>query len=107
MRKLSKKAQIKQDLLQQLENSGLYGMHYVDLVDDYMTMFDAKNKLARELKKKGPMIEWQNSESQKGVKANPATKEFRETNKRMTELLKVLGLKEPVYEGNDDDDDDI
>lgn len=105
MRKLSKKAQIKQDLLQELENSGLYGMHYVDLVDDYMTMFDAKNKLAREMKKNGPMIEWQNSESQKGVKANPATKEFRETNKRMTELLKVLGLKEPVYEGNDDDDD--
>lgn len=96
---------MKQDLLQQLENSGLYGMHYVDLVDDYMTMFDAKNKLAREMKKNGPMIEWQNSESQKGVKANPATKEFRETNKRMTELLKVLGLKEPVYEGNDDDDD--
>ncbi|ANC20959.1 MULTISPECIES: P27 family phage terminase small subunit [Bacillus] len=105
MRKLSKKAQIKQDLLQQLENSGLYGMHYIDLVDDYMTMFDVKNKLAREMKKNGPMIEWQNSESQKGVKANPATKEFRETNKRMTELLKVLGLKEPVYEGNDDDDD--
>jgi len=105
VRKLSKKAQIKQDLLQQLENSGLYGMHYIDLVDDYMTMFDVKNKLAREMKKNGPMIEWQNSESQKGVKANPATKEFRETNKRMTELLKVLGLKEPVYEGNDDDDD--
>ncbi|MED3396199.1 P27 family phage terminase small subunit [Bacillus wiedmannii] len=105
MRKLSKKAQIKQGLLQQLENSGLYGMHYIDLVDDYMTMFDAKNKLAREMKKNGPMIEWQNSESQKGIKANPATKEFRETNKRMTELLKVLGLKEPVYEGNDDDDD--
>ncbi|OMH30730.1 P27 family phage terminase small subunit [Bacillus thuringiensis] len=105
MRKLSKKAQIKQDLLQQLENSDLHGMHYIDLVDDYMTMFDAKNKLAREMKKNGPMIEWQNSESQKGVKANPATKEFRETNKRMTELLKVLGLKGSVYEGNDDDDD--
>ncbi|HDR7981282.1 TPA: P27 family phage terminase small subunit [Bacillus cereus] len=104
MRKLSKKAQIKQDLLQQLENGGLNGMHYVDLVDDYMTMFDVKNKLAREMKRNGPMIEWQNSDSQKGVKANPATKEFRETNKRMTELLKVLGLKEPIYEGNDDDD---
>lgn len=105
MRKLSKKAQMKQGLLQQLEIGGLQGMHYVDLVDDYMTMFDVKNKLAREMKKNGPMIEWQNSDSQKGVKANPATKEFRETNKRMTELLKVLGLKEPIYEGNDDDDD--
>lgn len=51
------------------------------------------------------MIEWQNSESQKGMKANPATKEFRETNKRMTDLLKVLGLKEPVYDGSNDDDD--
>ncbi|GAB6425996.1 TPA: P27 family phage terminase small subunit [Bacillus cereus] len=105
MRKLSKKAQIKQDLLQQLEMNGLYGMHYIDLVDDYITMFDVKNKLAREMKKNGPMIEWQNSESQKGIKANPATKEFRETNKRMTELLKVLGLKEPIaIEGDDDDD---
>ncbi|AJH62229.1 hypothetical protein bcere0016_4940 [Bacillus cereus 95/8201] len=105
MRKLSKKAQIKQDLLQQLEMNGLYGMHYIDLVDDYITMFDVKNKLAREMKKNGPMIEWQNSESQKGIKANPATKEFRETNKRMTELLKVLGLKEPIaIEGDDEDD---
>jgi len=105
VRKLSKKAQIKQDLLQQLEMNGLYGMHYIDLVDDYITMFDVKNKLAREMKKNGPMIEWQNSESQKGIKANPATKEFRETNKRMTELLKVLGLKEPIaIEGDDEDD---
>ncbi|AFQ14913.1 MULTISPECIES: P27 family phage terminase small subunit [Bacillus] len=105
MQKLSKKAQIKQDLLQQLENANLNGMHYVDLVDDYITLFDTKNKLAREIKKNGPMIEWQNSESQKGMKANPATKEFRETNKRMTDLLKVLGLKEPVYDGSNDDDD--
>ncbi|MHB0801110.1 P27 family phage terminase small subunit [Bacillus thuringiensis] len=105
MQKLSKKAQIKQDLLQQLENANLNGMHYVDLVDDYITLFDTKNKLAREIKKNGPMIEWQNSEIQKGMKANPATKEFRETNKRMTDLLKVLGLKEPVYDGSNDDDD--
>ncbi|MCI4056934.1 P27 family phage terminase small subunit [Bacillus cereus] len=105
MQKLSKKAKIKQDLLQQLENANLNGMHYVDLVDDYITLFDTKNKLAREIKKNGPMIEWQNSESQKGMKANPATKEFRETNKRMTDLLKVLGLKEPVYDGSNDDDD--
>ncbi|MHB0802572.1 P27 family phage terminase small subunit [Bacillus thuringiensis] len=105
MQKLSKKAQIKQDLLQQLENANLNGMHYVDLVDDYITLFDTKNKLAREIKKNGPMIEWQNSESQKGMKANPATKEFRETNKSMTDLLKVLGLKEPVYDGSNDDDD--
>ncbi|MBJ8025390.1 P27 family phage terminase small subunit [Bacillus cereus] len=105
MQKLSKKAQIKQGLLQQLENANLNGMHYVDLVDDYITLFDTKNKLAREIKKNGPMIEWQNSESQKGMKANPATKEFRETNKRMTDLLKVLGLKEPVYDGSNDDDD--
>lgn len=51
MQKLSKKAQIKQDLLQQLENANLNGMHYVDLVDDYITLFDTKNKLAREIKK--------------------------------------------------------
>nr|WP_153580746.1 P27 family phage terminase small subunit [Bacillus sp. TH13] len=88
-----------------MENANLNGMHYVDLVDDYITLFDTKNKLAREIKKNGPMIEWQNSESQKGMKANPATKEFRETNKRMTDLLKVLGLKEPVYDGSNDDDD--
>nr|WP_255787136.1 P27 family phage terminase small subunit [Bacillus cereus group sp. BfR-BA-01355] len=88
-----------------MENANLNGMHYVDLVDDYITLFDTKNKLAREIKKNGPMIEWQNSESQKGMKANPATKEFRETNKRMTDLLKVLGLKEPIYDGSNDDDD--
>ena len=70
------KAQIKQDLLQQLENSGLHGMHYIDLVDDYMTLFDAKNKLAREMKKNGPMIEWQNSESQKESRLIQLQKNF-------------------------------
>ena len=70
------KAQIKQDLLQQLEMNGLYGMHYIDLVDDYITMFDVKNKLAREMKKNGPMIEWQNSESQKELRRIQLQKSF-------------------------------
>ena len=50
MRKLSKSTD-KARFITTIENSGLHGMHYIDLVDDYMTLFDAKNKLAREMKR--------------------------------------------------------
>lgn len=92
MRKLSKKMQIKEDLLQQLEVAEMDNAVYIDLVDKYMAMWDASKALEREWKKER-MVSWDNGGGQKGTKPNPAGKEYRETIKSMTELLKKMGLE--------------
>ncbi len=84
--------QIKEDLLQQLEVAEMDNAVYIDLVDKYMAMWDASRALEREWKKER-MVSWDNGGGQKGTKPNPAGKEYRETIKSMTELLKKMGLE--------------
>ena len=50
---MAKKTDIKNDLLDQLERNGVYGNHYIDLVNDYMALWDVKNKLIKDIKEKG------------------------------------------------------
>lgn len=104
MQKKPKKTEVKTDLLQKLEECGMVDKFYVDLVEDYMVLWDMKSALAKECKKK-KMITWKNGENQQGEKVNPALKEFRETNKRMVELLKSLGLESADKDVNDDFED--
>src|SRR5690606_39353600 len=56
--------QIKQDLVDQLERQGVYGRHYLDLVEDYMALWDTKNALISDITKRGVMIKYQNGENQ-------------------------------------------
>jgi len=102
LRKLSKKMQVKQDLLQQLENEEMDSAVYIDLVDKYMALWDASKALEREWKKER-MVTWDNGGGQKGIKPNPAGKEYRETIRSMTELIKKMNLQNPNT-GDDDDE---
>lgn len=103
MARKSRKA-IKEELLQQLENNGTFGMHYVDLVEDYMAFWDIKNALIKDIKERGKVVEWQNGKTQKGIKKNESITELQRTNKQMLLLLKELGLRAV---DNSDDDEDI
>lgn len=102
MRKPSKRTQIKEDLLQQLETAEMDNAVNIDLVDKYMAMWDAAKALEREWKKER-MVTWDNGGGQKGTKPNPAGKEYRETIKSMTELLKKMGLESLNREDDVDD----
>jgi len=62
--------QIKQDLTDQLERQGVYGRHFLDLIEDYMALWDTKNALISDIKKRGVMIKYQNGENQWGYKKN-------------------------------------
>ena len=62
MARKPKKSQIKHDLIDQLERQGIYGAQYLDLIDDYMKLYDIKNKLIADAKK-NPYTEWRNSET--------------------------------------------
>jgi hypothetical protein len=103
MAKQSKRTLIKEDLLQQLEGREMNQLVYVDLIDKYMALWDAAKDLEKEWKKGKRMIEWDNGGGQSGVKPNPAGKEYRETVKIMTDLLKKMNLDKPKEVDEDED----
>src|SRR5690554_4526159 len=100
----SKKMQIKQDLLDQLERNGIYGQHYIDLVNDYISMWEIKNKLIKDIKEKGVSVKYQNGENQWGYKKNDSVRELTNVNNQMLRLLDSLGLKPSKFEVEEDED---
>jgi len=101
------KTQIRQDLIDQLERNGVYGSHYLDLIDDYMSLWEIKNKLIKDIKKRGVVVEWQNGEFQKGHKKNDSISELNKTNAQMLKILSELNLKASSIEPADDSDDEM
>lgn len=103
----TKKTNIKNDLLDQLERNGVYGNHYIDLVNDYMALWDVKNKLIKDIKEKGVSVRYQNGENQFGYKKNDSVRELTNVNNQMLRLLDSLGLKASKFESDDYEDDDM
>ena len=103
-KKLSKREKIKQDLFDQLERTGTYGDHYLDLVDDYIQLWTIKNELIRDAKK-NPYTEWRNSETSFGRKKNDSIDQAVKVSMQMMKILEFLGLKPPKDGGEGDDGD--
>ena len=101
-----KKTDIKKDLVDQLERNGVYGSHYLDLINDYMAMWDIKNKLIADIKKRGVSAKYQNGENQWGYKKNDSIAELNKTNAQMLKILGELGLKASKFEVDDVYDDE-
>lgn len=90
---MAKKNEIKKDLLDQLDRNGTYGKHYLDLIEDYMCLWEIKNKLIKDVKKRGVSVFWCNGGGQEGYKKNDSIAELNKTNAQMLKLLNELGLK--------------
>jgi hypothetical protein len=88
-----KREKIQTDLLDQLERNGTFGEFYVDLVNDYMAMWDVKNKLIADIEEKGVSVRYQNGENQWGYKKNDSVGELQRINNQMLNILKHLELK--------------
>ena len=101
-----KREDIASDLLDQLERNGVYGNHYTDLVDDYMALWDVKNKLINDIREKGVSVKYQNGENQWGYKKNDSVRELTNVNNQMLRLLDSLGLKASKFESDSEDDGD-
>lgn len=102
-----KRESIKSDLLEQLHKNGIKGSQFIDLIEDYMSLWDLKNKLIKDINERGAMILWQNSETQKGYKKNDAVSELPRVNKQMLALLKELGLQAVVKVDDTDEIEDV
>lgn len=98
-----KYAEIKEDLIDQLERNGTVGKHYIDLVDDYMDLWVTKCILVDDIQQRGVNIPWNNGGGQKGVKKNDSVELRIKVNAQMLKLLAELGLKTGITDGDEDD----
>mgnify|MGYP001098963655 CR=1 FL=1 len=102
-RKLILRDAIKANLIAQLEKNHTTGQYYIDLVDDYMEMWDAKNSLTADIKERGTKILFTTA-SGSNVKTNDSVGDLLKTNAQMLKLLDSMGIK-PVPEDDIDDDE--
>lgn len=99
---------IKENLLNQLKIKDRYEEVYIDLVNDYMSLWELKNELIRDLKERGAQIEVINSKGFKQLKKNDSSDSLLKCNAQMLKLLTELGLSaSEVIANRDDDEDDI
>jgi len=101
------KSEIKKDLVEQLERKGVYGRHYLDLINDYMALWEIKNQLIKDIRERGVSIPWQNGPNQRGHKKNDSISELNKTNAQMLKILNELGLKAEPLEEIDDGDEEM
>lgn len=97
---------IEADLKRQLEESGATQAHYLDLVNDYLSMWDVKNKLIADIETRGVVIRWSNGK-QVSEKKNDSITELNKTNAQMLKLLSELGLKATEISKGDGIGDDV
>ncbi len=97
---------IKEDLLNQLQENGICGEHYIDLINTYMELFNIKNELILDIEKRGVSVLWENGK-QSGFKKNDSISELNKTIDRMLSILNDLGLKPTPNGGSGDDDEEL
>lgn len=54
----TREGMIKKALLDQLKRNGMTGKHYVDLVNDYMRLWEVKNKLQDDIRTRGTRLKF-------------------------------------------------
>jgi len=84
---------IRRDLLDQLERDGTTGEHFINLVDDYMTLWDTKVLLTADIRERGVTVPYNHGGGQVGVKKNECVEQLLKVNAQMLKLLTALGLK--------------
>ena len=93
---------IEASLRKQAREIGLTQAHYSDLINDYMSLWDVKNKLIDDINQRGVSVQGMH-----GKKKNDSVTELNKTNAQMLKLLSELGLDAAKMEkiGGDEGDD--
>lgn len=85
--------EIKEDLLKQLDENENTAKYFIDLINDYLEIWNIKNNLIQDIKTRGVQIKYQNGQNQWGYKKNDSVSELIKYNAQMLNLLDKLGIK--------------
>ena len=77
--------------------------HFVDLVEDYMKLWDVKVLLQKDIKRRGVSFRTPSASGSMIEKQNPSTKELVMVTKQMLSMLKELNLTTDEMVGDTDD----
>ncbi|QWH10345.1 RNA polymerase subunit sigma-70 [Bacillus mycoides] len=95
------RSKIRDDLFEQLGTSGIIHAHFMDLVEDYMSLWDIKNKLIADIEERGVSVFGANG----FLKKNDSINELNKTSAHMMKIINELGLKAVSEEVEDDESD--
>lgn len=98
---------IKNDLKEQLIKNGNTSRYYLDLIEDYMRLWDTKNSLYKDIKERGVTCYWCNGGGQEGYKQNDSIAAALKVNAQMLKILDSLGIKPSLVVVDNEDDEDI
>lgn len=98
---------IEKDLKEQLRRNGTTGKYYIDLVEDYMKLWDIKNSLFSDIEDRGVVTSYNNGGGQTGTKQNDSVFSVLKVSDRMTKILDNLGVKPSVVTAVTDEDYDL
>lgn len=85
---------LKNDLMKQLQQRGMDKQtQYVSLVEDYIELWNVKNRLIDDIRERGVTVGWNNGPSQFGKKKNESVTELTKVNNQMLKILAELGLR--------------
>ena len=101
-----RKQRIRTSLIKEIEQKEMDVELWGDLINDYLTFWEIKEKLKYDIERNGAMITIENGK-QKFRKRNDAVVELPKISKRMTDILDFLKINPPEHdaEGEEDDED--
>lgn len=100
-----KKSDILESLISQLEKKQADISCFLDLIDDYMALYDIEKKLKTDIKKRGVSYETQSASGKATIiKQNQSVKDLVAVSKQMLMILDKLGLTTEKTIRDDDDD---
>lgn len=97
------KAKVRESLLEQLRRKGAQIECFEDLIFDYLSLYDAKNELQKDIKKRGVSYEQLSSSGVPVWKQNQSVKDLVMVNKQMLMILEKLKLTTDAADAGDDE----
>lgn len=98
---------VKKSLQEQLKAKGADIELFNDQINDYMSMWDLKERLKDDIEKNGLRLDYTTANGGKAEKDNPSVKQMPLVNKQMLMLLKQMDIstEKVVKDGGDISDD--
>ena len=96
------KKQMRDSMVANLAQNGKDIPVLVDMVDDYIAMWELSKELKKDIKKRGITIQCFSASGVEIVKNNPSAKDLVMVNRQMLAILKELDIKTAV--GADDEE---
>ncbi len=86
------KKKVKDALTDYMRQRGMELAHIQDMVEDYMSLYDTKTQLLRDIKQRGAKVTVYMANGTGNLKTNDSLQDFLKVNSQMLKILDTLGM---------------